>query len=62
MTSTAPPTVIQGAEPTDKITGVNELILKVLPNSSDALIVEGHMLKVIEATDNLVRYTIERLN
>ena len=62
VTSTAPPTVIQGAEPTDKITGVNELILKVLPNSSDALIVEGHMLKVIEATDNLVRYTIERLN
>ena len=61
VTTSAPPTVVQGAVPADKITGVNELLLRVTPNSSDALVVEGHMLKVIEATDNIVRYTIETL-
>lgn len=61
VTTSAPPTVVQGAVPADKITGVNELLLRVTPTSSDALVVEGHMLKVIEATENIVRYTIEKL-
>lgn len=62
VTSTAPPTVIPASAPTDRISGTNQTILSVTPSSNDALIIEGHMLKVIEATGNLVRYTIEKLN
>ena len=61
ITSAAPPTVIPALAPADRVAGTNQTLLSVTPNSNDALIIEGHMLQVIEATDNLVRYTIEKL-
>ncbi|UZP74957.1 hypothetical protein E0F26_09515 [Candidatus Paraluminiphilus aquimaris] len=61
LRSSVPPTVIPASAPTDQISGTSQTLLRVTPDSSEPLIIEGHMLTVIEASENLVRFTIEKL-
>lgn len=59
--TTAAPTILPPISPSDEITAVSDILLTVSPGSDDALLVEGHLINVISATENMVSYSIRLL-
>ena len=48
--------------PRDEVAGIRDITLKVEIGSGDGILVEGSLISVTEATDNIVRYTMTRLD
>ena len=60
--TTTMPVYLPPNTPRDEVAGIRDITLKVEIGSGDGILVEGSLISVTEATDNIVRYTMTRLD
>lgn len=62
VTTSGPPTILPALPPSDQVASSRDTILMVEPNSSnDTLLVDGYMIKVKSANDNVLSYEVRAI-